>query len=148
RGWTSRGAWRARRSEAQCRRRRDRDRTSGRRIGRADCLASAECPRTHRRQARDRRNLHRRRARRRDAGRAVVAIMRNWVITRADDGIATLLFDRAGATTNTLSREALAELNEALDVFDRDPPKGVIIRSAKASGFIAGADITEFGELS
>jgi 3-hydroxyacyl-CoA dehydrogenase / enoyl-CoA hydratase / 3-hydroxybutyryl-CoA epimerase len=74
--------------------------------------------------------------------------MQNWIITRADDGIATLLFDRAGATTNTLSREALAELNEALDVFDGDPPKGVIVRSGKASGFIAGADITEFGELS
>jgi 3-hydroxyacyl-CoA dehydrogenase/enoyl-CoA hydratase/3-hydroxybutyryl-CoA epimerase len=74
--------------------------------------------------------------------------MQNWIITREDDGIATLLFDRAGTTTNTLSREALAELNEALDAFDRDPPKGVIIRSGKTSGFIAGADITEFGELS
>jgi 3-hydroxyacyl-CoA dehydrogenase / enoyl-CoA hydratase / 3-hydroxybutyryl-CoA epimerase len=74
--------------------------------------------------------------------------MQNWIITRADDGIATLLFDRAGATTNTLSRDALAELNEALDVFDHDPPKGVIVRSGKGSGFIAGADITEFGELS
>src|SRR2546429_6602192 len=74
--------------------------------------------------------------------------MQTWAIAAADDGIATLVFDRAGATTYTLSREAIAELNEALDVFERDPPKGVIIRSAKASGFIAGADITEFGELS
>ena len=39
--------------------------------------------------------------------------MQNWVITRADDGVATLLFDRAGATANTLSQQALAELNEA-----------------------------------
>src|SRR5439155_191899 len=74
--------------------------------------------------------------------------MQNWVITRADDGIATLLFDRAGATANTLSQQVLAELNEALDIFDRDPPKGVIVRSGKASSFIAGADITEFGKLS
>src|SRR5437773_6506384 len=74
--------------------------------------------------------------------------MQNWVITRADDGIATLLFDRAGATANTLSQQVLAELNEALDIFERDPPKGVIVRSGKASGFIAGADITEFGKLS
>src|SRR5436190_6016898 len=73
--------------------------------------------------------------------------MENWIITRADDGIATIVFDRAGATTNTLSREALAELNEALDVFDRDPPKGVIVRSGKASGFIAGADIDGFTQL-
>ena len=62
--------------------------------------------------------------------------MQNWVITRADDGVATLLFDRAGATANTLSQQALAELNEALDIFDRDPPKGVIVRSGKASASI------------
>jgi len=74
--------------------------------------------------------------------------MENWQITRADDGIATLTFDRAGATTNTLSQQALAEFNEALDVFDREPPKALIIRSGKASGFIAGADVTEFSTLS
>jgi 3-hydroxyacyl-CoA dehydrogenase/enoyl-CoA hydratase/3-hydroxybutyryl-CoA epimerase len=73
--------------------------------------------------------------------------MENWQITRADDGVATLTFDRAGATTNTLSRQALAELNEAFDIFDREPPKALIIRSGKANGFIAGADVTEFGEL-
>ena len=74
--------------------------------------------------------------------------MENWQITRADDGVATLTFDRAGATTNTLSQQALAEFNEALDTFDREPPKGLIIRSGKASGFIAGADVTEFGDVS
>ncbi|HEY2817449.1 MAG TPA: enoyl-CoA hydratase-related protein, partial [Casimicrobiaceae bacterium] len=73
--------------------------------------------------------------------------MQDWQIARADDGVATLTFDRAGATTNTLSRQALAELNEALDIFDREPPKALIIRSGKANGFIAGADVTEFGEL-
>jgi 3-hydroxyacyl-CoA dehydrogenase/enoyl-CoA hydratase/3-hydroxybutyryl-CoA epimerase len=73
--------------------------------------------------------------------------MENWKITRDDGGIATLVFDRAGASTNTLSQQALAELNEALDQFDRDPPKGLIIRSGKANGFIAGADIGEFGQL-
>ncbi|HEY4137074.1 MAG TPA: 3-hydroxyacyl-CoA dehydrogenase NAD-binding domain-containing protein [Casimicrobiaceae bacterium] len=73
--------------------------------------------------------------------------MQDWQIARAEDGVATLTFDRAGATTNTLSRQALAELNEALDIFDREPPKALIIRSGKANGFIAGADVTEFGEL-
>jgi 3-hydroxyacyl-CoA dehydrogenase/enoyl-CoA hydratase/3-hydroxybutyryl-CoA epimerase len=38
-------------------------------------------------------------------------------------------------------------LNEAFDIFDREPPKALIIRSGKANGFIAGADVTEFGEL-
>src|SRR5438067_12632731 len=74
--------------------------------------------------------------------------MQNWRITREDSGIATLVFDRAGSTTNTLSQQALRELNDALDVLDRDPPKGLIIRSGKPNGFIAGADIGEFGQLS
>ncbi len=73
--------------------------------------------------------------------------MENWKITRDDGGIATLVFDRAGASTNTLSQPALVELNEALDQLDRDPPKGLIVRSGKANGFIAGADVTEFGQL-
>ena len=73
--------------------------------------------------------------------------MRHWTITRETDGIATLTFDKARASTNTLSAEAMAELGQALDELDRDPPKGLIIRSGKANGFIAGADIDEFGEI-
>ena len=37
--------------------------------------------------------------------------------------------------------------NEALDEFDREPPQGLVIRSGKASGFIAGADVDEFGDV-
>lgn len=73
--------------------------------------------------------------------------MRHWTITREPDGLATLTFDKAGASTNTLSAEVLAELNEALDQFDREPPTGLIVRSGKPSGFIAGADVDEFGEV-
>ena len=73
--------------------------------------------------------------------------MRHWTITREADGLAWLTFDRAGATTNTLSAEVLVELNEALDVLDREPPKGLVIRSGKANGFIAGADVAEFSEV-
>jgi 3-hydroxyacyl-CoA dehydrogenase/enoyl-CoA hydratase/3-hydroxybutyryl-CoA epimerase len=74
--------------------------------------------------------------------------MKHWTITREADGLATLTFDRADAGTNTLSAAALAELNEALDLLDREPPKALIIRSGKANGFIAGADVDEFGEIS
>ena len=73
--------------------------------------------------------------------------MQHWTITREADGLATLTFDKAGATANTLSAAVLAELNEALDILDREPPKGLIIRSGKANGFIAGADVDEFGEV-
>ena len=73
--------------------------------------------------------------------------MRHWILTREADGLARLVFDKAGTTTNTLSSEVFAELNEALDALDRDPPKGLIIASGKANGFIAGADIDEFGKV-
>jgi len=73
--------------------------------------------------------------------------MRHWTITREPGGLATLAFDKAGASTNTLSAEVLVELNEALDQFDREPPTGLIIRSGKPNGFIAGADVDEFGEV-
>jgi len=70
--------------------------------------------------------------------------MRHWTLTREADGLARLVFDKAEATTNTLSAEAFTELNQALDELDRDPPKGLVIASGKANGFIAGADVDEF----
>jgi 3-hydroxyacyl-CoA dehydrogenase/enoyl-CoA hydratase/3-hydroxybutyryl-CoA epimerase len=73
--------------------------------------------------------------------------MQNWIVTREAGGLATLTFDKAGTSTNTLSAQVLEELNEALDQFDREPPTGLIIRSGKPSGFIAGADVDEFGEV-
>src|SRR5258707_13850087 len=73
--------------------------------------------------------------------------MQHWKTSRDADGTATLTFDKAGATVNTLSAAVLTEFNEALDALDHDPPKGLVIRSGKASGFIAGADIEEFGDV-
>src|SRR5205823_7297126 len=63
------------------------------------------------------------------------------------DCLMRVTYEKAGSTTSTLSREVLAELNEALAELDRDPPKGLVIASGKANGFIAGADIDEFGEV-
>ena len=74
-------------------------------------------------------------------------LMQNWTISRDADGFAWLTFDKLGATANTLSAAVLGELNDALDVLDRDQPKGLVIRSGKANGFIAGADVEEFGEV-
>ncbi len=70
--------------------------------------------------------------------------MQHWTIERNDDGLAWLTLDKHGATANTLSGEVLAELNEALDQLDRAAPRGLVIRSGKANGFIAGADVDEF----
>ena len=83
----------------------------------------------------------------RAAGTAIVPAMEHWKLARDDDGIAWLTFDKANATANTLSKAALAEFDAALDALDAAPPRGLVIRSGKASGFIAGADVDEFGEI-
>ncbi len=71
----------------------------------------------------------------------------NWRIERDADGIAWLGFDRAGASTNVLSSQVMAELGEHLQQLAAQLPKGLVIYSAKQSGFIAGADIKEFTTL-
>lgn len=74
-------------------------------------------------------------------------IWRNWKLARDENGIAWLGLDKPNSSANTLSQEVLTELNDVLAVLERDPPKGVILRSAKPSGFIAGADIREFRNM-
>jgi 3-hydroxyacyl-CoA dehydrogenase/enoyl-CoA hydratase/3-hydroxybutyryl-CoA epimerase len=67
-----------------------------------------------------------------------------WQLTRDADGIATLTIDRPGSSANTLSQAVLLELEAHLATLRGAPPRGLIVRSGKSSGFIAGADIREF----
>ena len=69
---------------------------------------------------------------------------RNFKLTRDADGIAWLLFDRDGASANTLSSEVMEEFDAVLAALESQRPAGIVIRSAKPSGFIAGADVNEF----
>src|ERR1700719_3974286 len=69
---------------------------------------------------------------------------RHFKLTRDADGIAWLLFDREGASANTLSADVIAEFDSVLTALASERPAGLVIRSAKASGFIAGADVNEF----
>ncbi len=69
---------------------------------------------------------------------------RHFKLTRDADGIAWLLFDREGASANTLSADLLEELETVLAALESARPTGLVIRSSKPSGFIAGADVNEF----
>jgi 3-hydroxyacyl-CoA dehydrogenase / enoyl-CoA hydratase / 3-hydroxybutyryl-CoA epimerase len=68
----------------------------------------------------------------------------HWRIRADEDGTVWLLFDKKDSSANTLSEEVLTELDTILEKLEQNPPPGVVIRSAKPSGFIAGADITQF----
>ncbi|MGH8328422.1 MAG: 3-hydroxyacyl-CoA dehydrogenase NAD-binding domain-containing protein, partial [Steroidobacteraceae bacterium] len=67
-----------------------------------------------------------------------------WKMERDGDGIVWLTFDKPGTSTNVLSSHVLRELDALLDRIALPPPRGVVVTSAKKSGFIAGADIKEF----
>ena len=70
--------------------------------------------------------------------------MDSWTLETDPGGIAWLAFDKPGTSTNVLSRDTLLDLDKHLDALQRSPPRGLVIRSAKTSGFIAGADVKEF----
>jgi 3-hydroxyacyl-CoA dehydrogenase/enoyl-CoA hydratase/3-hydroxybutyryl-CoA epimerase len=72
---------------------------------------------------------------------------KHWRMRSDEDGVAWLLFDKQGASANTLDDETLTELDAALDKLERDRPRGLVIRSSKPSGFVAGADIAQFRRI-
>jgi 3-hydroxyacyl-CoA dehydrogenase/enoyl-CoA hydratase/3-hydroxybutyryl-CoA epimerase len=71
----------------------------------------------------------------------------NWKLERDADGIAWATLDVADAAANTLGAVVLTELASLLDALDRQPPTGLVIRSGKTAGFIAGANIDEFTRI-
>ena len=71
----------------------------------------------------------------------------NWEIKRDDNGLAWLIFDKEGASTNVLSGDVMVELDEKLQSLEDHPPKALVVKSAKKNGFVAGADIKEFTGL-
>ena len=71
----------------------------------------------------------------------------HWQLDFDAEGIVWATLDKAGESANSLSAEVMGELGRILDVLENKPPKGLIFRSGKAAGFIAGADIQEFEKL-
>ena len=70
-----------------------------------------------------------------------------WTMQRDADGIVWLTIDKPDSSANVLGRDVLVELDALLTELARLPARGVVIRSGKSSGFIAGADIKEFSSL-
>ncbi len=71
----------------------------------------------------------------------------DWKSHCDDDGILWLILDKQDSDTNTLSISVLEQLDTMLDQIENDLPKAVVFRSGKSSGFIAGADVNEFLEV-
>ncbi len=71
-------------------------------------------------------------------------VKKHWQFYIDKEGISWLSLDRHGEAVNTISQEVLLELECLLDEPTLLASRGVVITSAKSSGFIAGADIKQF----
>ncbi|MDQ1241838.1 MAG: 3-hydroxyacyl-CoA dehydrogenase / enoyl-CoA hydratase / 3-hydroxybutyryl-CoA epimerase, partial [Pseudomonadota bacterium] len=69
-----------------------------------------------------------------------------WSLEIDPQRVAWLCFDQPGASANALSRTAMEQLAARLDEVATAAPRGLVITSGK-SGFIAGADVREFGQV-
>lgn len=69
----------------------------------------------------------------------------HWEIDQ--DGIAWLAVDKADAGTNVLTESILEQLDEVIVEIAQNHPQGLVIHSAKAGGFIAGADVKAFAQV-
>lgn len=69
----------------------------------------------------------------------------HWSLQKDEDNIYCLTFDRKDSHVNTLNSTCIKELDEIVDELQNTiKPAGLIIRSGKSSGFIMGADVSEF----
>ena len=68
----------------------------------------------------------------------------HWRLDFDPENIAWLTIDQTDGSANVLSAPVLDELDRMLEAVENRAPLGLIIRSGKGNGFIAGADIREF----
>ena len=68
----------------------------------------------------------------------------NWRPETDGDGILWLCLDKAEGSANVLSEEVLREFEQIIAGIEAEPPRGLVIWSGKANGFVMGADINEF----
>lgn len=70
---------------------------------------------------------------------------KNWRLETDKDQILWLYLDKENATVNTLNRSVMEEFVQIVQALEVDKThKAIILASGKNTGFIAGADISEF----
>jgi len=71
----------------------------------------------------------------------------DWKVETDEHGVLWLTLNKKDTDTNVLSCSVLNQLEALIQQIVIDKPKAVIFQSGKKSGFIAGADIKEFLEV-
>jgi 3-hydroxyacyl-CoA dehydrogenase/enoyl-CoA hydratase/3-hydroxybutyryl-CoA epimerase len=70
--------------------------------------------------------------------------VQHWTSETDSDGIVWLRLDKADSKVNVLSSGVLLELDSFIDSATMEQAKGLVVYSGKSSGFVMGADISEF----
>jgi 3-hydroxyacyl-CoA dehydrogenase/enoyl-CoA hydratase/3-hydroxybutyryl-CoA epimerase len=70
--------------------------------------------------------------------------LEHWTSETDGDGIAWLRLDKADSKVNVLSSDVLLELDSFIDSIAPKQLKGLVVYSGKSTGFVMGADISEF----
>jgi 3-hydroxyacyl-CoA dehydrogenase/enoyl-CoA hydratase/3-hydroxybutyryl-CoA epimerase len=80
-----------------------------------------------------------------------VSTLRDWRFSVDMQGIAWAVFDREGESQNSFSRRALEELGAIVESVEQGVREqsvgGLVVISGKEKGFIVGADVREFEQL-
>lgn len=71
----------------------------------------------------------------------------HWRLEEDADQVLWLYFDKKNANVNTINQQVMEELSAILESLDEKKCKALIIASAKQTGFIAGADISQFNQF-
>ena len=83
--------------------------------------------------------------------RELLTDLKDWRLTLDIEGIAWATFDREGESANALGRRPLEELMRIVgrveEAVQASEAIGLVIQSGKDKGFIVGADIREFDQL-
>jgi 3-hydroxyacyl-CoA dehydrogenase/enoyl-CoA hydratase/3-hydroxybutyryl-CoA epimerase len=72
---------------------------------------------------------------------------RHWRLDYDIDRVCWLTIDRAGESSNSLSREVFVELEQIVSRLEQEPPRGLVLQSGKHESFIVGADVREFDQV-
>lgn len=74
-------------------------------------------------------------------------VREHWRSDMDATGIVWLCIDKADGSANVLSEPVLRELDEIIEPYRENPPRGLVIYSGKRNGFVMGADINEFVKI-
>ncbi|MEM8687607.1 MAG: 3-hydroxyacyl-CoA dehydrogenase NAD-binding domain-containing protein [Pseudomonadota bacterium] len=73
--------------------------------------------------------------------------LQHWRCYQDAEKVVWAILDREGSSANTLSEPVFREFETLLDVVVKMQPTALVFRSAKKSGFIMGAEISEFVDM-